>query len=313
LLYMISCIALSQYTEHMRAVYHAIGRRFYNIKPHVFLTRVAGAVSIAAQVFAKGKVKSYFDHQLEAFKAQLAKDLKTHQAELAQLADAAKFDYARRLADFNLFARRRHVVYARLFGLYRAAWDAYDQFGVRFHHWPGYKEYDESKVMALMTEKGVPGDQQRNVLDVWKNDRDRGLALLHAALDPHYQRRARALWDKAQDYWLANYLYLSSDANARVESSLVPSLDRFARLVEPELTDAQRADKAFGKELEEKRLALQKEMETKIADLAAALRRELAAGDYPKVVHRSVVDGELPMDRIQGPALGGAREPAAGP
>jgi len=251
---------------------------------------VAGAVSFAFHTSAKGKLESYFEHQLEAFKAQLQRDIETHQAELARLADAAKFDYSRRLADFNLFARKRHVVYRELFRQYRVAYDAYNEYGGKFHHTPGYyRKLDETEVAALMTRKHVLAAERKKVLDEWKDDREAGVSSLLSALDPRYRRRARALLDKAQQYWLANSLYMSADINAFVESSLVPTLVEYVRFLEPGISAPQPSDEAFKKG----QRAFQTDLKARFRELAAALRRELAAGDYDPNGHRSAVAEEL--------------------
>ena len=225
---------------------------------------VAGLISALFPLITKAKLDSHFTKQLDAFKAQLA-----------GLADAARFDYSRRLADFSLFAAKRHEVYVEVFRRYRATFDAYQQYGIVYHRNRGYKTLNEAEVRALMTRTRVKANAQEEVVAQWNTNRDEGFRLLNLALDGRYSLRARAVFDRAQDFWLANYVYASKDVRAMV-SSLVPKLrDYVVYLEQTPLEERQRDEvtKSKWKTLEE-------EVRDKLEALTDALRDELRRGDY---------------------------------
>jgi hypothetical protein len=225
---------------------------------------VAGVVSGLFQLIAKAKLDSHFTKQLEAFKAQLS-----------GLADAARFDYSRRLADFSLFAAKRHEVYVEVYRRYRATFDAYQQYRVAYHRNRGHKTLNEAEVRALMTRNRVKADAQKDVVAQWDANRDEGVRLLNVALDRRYGLRARAVFDRAQDFWLANYVYASKDVRAKV-SSLVPSLKEYVDHLEQTSLEERARDEVT----KSKWKALEEEVRDKLEALTDALRDELRRGDY---------------------------------
>ncbi|MBC7861377.1 MAG: hypothetical protein IAF38_00300 [Bacteroidia bacterium] len=46
LLYMVLCVGMCYYTHKMRDLYHELGKDYFDVKPHVHLTRMAGAANI---------------------------------------------------------------------------------------------------------------------------------------------------------------------------------------------------------------------------------------------------------------------------
>jgi hypothetical protein len=225
---------------------------------------VAGLVSALFPVITKAKLDSHFTKQLEAFKAQLS-----------GLADAARFDYSRRLADFNLFAAKRHEVYPEVYRRYRATFDAYQQYRSAYHRNPGYKTRNEAEVRELMTKTRVKADAQEEVVAQWNANRDEGFRLLTAALDRRYSLRARAVFDRAQDFWLANYVYASKDVRAMV-SSLVPKLREYVVYLEQTPFEERQRDEVT----KTKWKTMEGEVRDQLEALTDALRDELRRGDY---------------------------------
>ena len=250
---------------------------------------VAGVVSFLFQRFTRGKLDNYFAKQLEAFKAARRRDLKTYDAELSRLADAAKFDYARRLADFNLFAVKRHAVYAGLWRRYRAAFDAYQEYEVRYHRGRGHDQLDKADFTAMMARNRVPRARRESVLATWALDRGNGVTELHRWLDRRAKRHARALLDTAQRFWLANYLYASDDVNEFVRSGLVRRLVDYVRCVEKQATDPDAADEIGKAEQDRLRRNVQEQFKT----LVDVLRKELRGGDDDASAKTSLVVDDL--------------------
>jgi len=107
-----------------------------------------------------------------------------------------------------------------------------------------------------MTKKRLPAIAQRQILDDWRNNRDRAVDLLRSELD---RLRARALLDKARQYELANGLFMSWEIRARV-NSLVQGLKDYAKLLEPGLSDVPRTGEAFENQVIKFREDLQKQL-----------------------------------------------------
>jgi hypothetical protein len=104
-------------------------------------------------------VESRFNILLSGHKAELDRQLTIHKAQLDSIADAARFDYQRRLADVNIYAARRHEAIG---AVYKSLLDAEVQMSdvERFVRWDDVQAFRSDVIAGALDRAGVsPADR----------------------------------------------------------------------------------------------------------------------------------------------------------
>lgn len=192
--------------------------------------------------------------------------LEDHKHELSLAAEAARFDYQRRISDFNLYSSARHESYAELWKLIRAAHGRILELARPVAQEFDY--FDADDVEKYLIRKGIPSGKRTEVLQVWINDRSAGVAALNAVVASSDAHEAVTAFISVNNQFVARDLYLS-DPVSKATGFILGQLDMLrVNLQSPE-----------GKE-SIKSVVLQHEVYEAVQQLKRSMQDELARGDY---------------------------------
>lgn len=142
--------------------------------------------------------------------ARFDEKLEEHKHALSLLTEQARFDFQRRLADFNLFAERKHVAAAKLWEAARIAHGyVVGLYGVNSEL--TFEEFNAEDMRAHLDGLGVPKGKQDEVLGGWASDRKAAVARLRPYLAMLRYLEAERKLKEAQNTAYLNELYFPDD------------------------------------------------------------------------------------------------------
>ncbi|MEO8622898.1 MAG: hypothetical protein ABI625_17630 [bacterium] len=163
------------------------------------LTYVLFASFWAAKIYTERRINGGVD-------ARFASKLEEHKQSLGILTETAKFDFQRRLADFNLFAVRKHEAAAKVWEGARIAHGfVTGLYGVQSEL--TFEEFNRDDMILHLTDLGVPKGKQDEALTNWPADRESKLAQLRPYLGMLRLQEAERKLREAQNIAYLHELY----------------------------------------------------------------------------------------------------------
>jgi hypothetical protein len=176
-------------------------------------------------------LKRYIEHLVAGrVNTEFAKQLENHKHQLALAADAARFDYQRRLSEFNLYAARKHQIAAEVYEKFRIAHG-------RIRGLTGlstqltFEEYNVADITEYMSGRGVPKGKQDEVVALWSVDRSHAIGILRPYLRMLTIQEAERSFAEAKNCAYSNELYVSDTVIAKM-NDLIGQLSEHLAAVE---------------------------------------------------------------------------------
>lgn len=185
------------------------------------LTLAGLAVAAAVWRGFKASLNTWIQERVRAgIQAGFDKQLESHKHDLQLVADTARYEHERRVHALNQFFDTRQEVYARLYRLLLVADGNIRSLfgGIRYH--PTFEEYDASDLEALLVNREFPSGKRREIAEAFAVDRVRALELYVAYSLIKERDVATRSFQRAQNYFLSNSLFLSRDVDAAAEQIL---------------------------------------------------------------------------------------------
>jgi len=155
--------------------------------------------------------KLYLERRVNAgVDARFAERLEAHKQGLNLLTEQAKFDLQRRLADFSLFATRKHDAAAKVWEASRVAHGYVTSlFGVSHDY--TFEEFNLEDMRAHLEAKGVPKGKQKEVLAQWPKNRSEAVKELRPYLRMLRVQEADRKFQEAKNVTYVNELYFPDE------------------------------------------------------------------------------------------------------
>jgi hypothetical protein len=120
------------------------------------LLYILGAVLGLGSLYMRRLIEKGVDHRFE-------ERLQDHKHSLEVATEQAKYEFQRQLADFNLYAVKRHNAAETIYAAVRVAHGhVVNLFGLA--RGLTFQEYDDKDITAYMTAKEVPSGKQAEIL-----------------------------------------------------------------------------------------------------------------------------------------------------
>ena len=210
---------------------------------------------------ARNYIKGFIDHSFN-------RELETHKHALAAISDKIKFDYQRRISDFNLYNAQRHKTYP---SLYKAILEAHGaakslSIGLITHSFDGYSE---SEIDSLLVERRIGEAKRQEITRLWNVDRGGSVQEVLRMLRIAEVNDARHSWSQAKNLWLSSELYLSEDVTEACKQVLDPLIAVITKF----------EFERYG--LDHKDItALLETGDAKLSVLKESMKEDLSRGDY---------------------------------
>jgi hypothetical protein len=206
--------------------------------PIDWLGVAAGTVAVSAAVawpFVKPWIEKLVDRRLDyAF----ASRLESHKHELGLVAEAAKYDFQKKLANVSLLVTRRHRAYTRAYRAIRAAHGLIvNQRGIRKS--PTFEEYNTADVEAYLRGRKAPEGFIDEITDLWDSDRTAATARLVPYARMLELQAAENAFIRAKNELYLNELYFSDPVVEACSRFVDVGSEALAELEYPSPTSAE--------------------------------------------------------------------------
>jgi hypothetical protein len=209
-----------------------------------------------------GRVNTEFAKQLESHK---------HQLELA--ADSARFDFQRRLSEFNIYASKKHKIAAQVYEKVRIAHGRIiDVTGLSREL--TFEEFDVSDISEHMTSLGFPNGKREEIVNLWRPDRAAALDKLRPYLRMLKIQSAERSLAEAQNCAYSGELYLSDQIIEKLNSLLTELTFRLATVQSQSGEEFERPPEQLATALESLRDTFHAELGGRDAPASTAVERD---------------------------------------
>ncbi|CAG7651724.1 hypothetical protein ACFQI7_27885 [Paenibacillus allorhizosphaerae] len=220
--------------------------------------------------FFKLAVNSFIDNK---FKERL----ETHKKELQLIVEANKFDYQRKIADFNLYTAKRHESYMDLYDKVLLA-DGYIRSLMGFQNRPDYREYGLEDLEKWLKSFNLLSNKIEEFKNKWTKtegvDKTRERQELHREIGNYIRmvevQVANLKLSEAKNYFLSKRLYFSDEVIV-LTSAIIADLNNFSTRVE-----YLRAHQEPFLD----RQSLEQAIENNLESVRKKIKAELSVGDY---------------------------------
>lgn len=248
----------------------------YNIMPSIFYLIFVFVSLILASKFIKNLIKKIIEKFMEKFiENKFQQNMENYKHELSLISEQCKFDYQRKITDFNLFTKEKHQVYKELFSLILVAFANAKEFG-GMRHLPDFNQFDKSEMEGFLEKFELTSMKKIELLDIWENDKANCTRIINDFLDRI--RVGRSVDEKysATNYFYKNILHISDDIE-----NLVKNI--FNNITEINIFwEIEVKSKHFSGDLLKMREVEDKLSKLIYEDLKNLMKKELSVGYYEK-------------------------------
>lgn len=246
-----------------------------NLQQYLFGGIALPALVCSAAFFL---LRKYFSRRIEY---DFAKRLAHFKYELDSAAEQSRFDYHRRLQDFNLYTCKKHEAYIELHRLLlRADGSVSGLVGVRQEL--TYEEFDRGDIERVLRDRQIPNGKIEEILQQWDDNPKTAVENMTEYFRVlEFQQARRAISD-AQNYFWLNNLYLSDALCTEVRRTLKKLIELRAHYEYPQPTQE------FPKKVEH----IRSECDNLINAIIAVMKSELSVGYYANEAAKSHLPSE---------------------
>ena len=213
------------------------------------------------------KIDFGFNKKLEEFKNQLL--IST---------ESAKFNFQRKIQDFNLYTVKKHEHYVKLYELILITESRITSI-YGFKSIPTYEEYNQKDLREVMVNNNFPDGKINEIFEVWeKKGKEDALDKLKKFMRlVEMQKANNSFWD-AKNHYSISKLYLSKAVNKKLHATLgsLGSLLAHYQTLEEMSFEAQQESMDFTK----KGNKIRNSIKPQIDELTYELKKELSIGYY---------------------------------
>lgn len=209
------------------------------------------------------------------FQANYEKELEEFKTELKHTTEFLKYDFNRKLVDFNLFTSKKHEVYAELFSKVLYAKSAV--VGLEgLMQFLTFEDFDEEDLRKFLENKKVPKGKTNEFLDEFRSKKtDRDLENLANKVHSYIYKiidvkHAENIVREAKGYFYINAIYFSDDLYVFIK-------DYFIKLFQ--LYHIFSSNFRLNDDYE-KKISLEAFLEANLEELRIRLRKEISIGYY---------------------------------
>ncbi len=165
----------------------------------LFWGLVVPGLLYVAKLLVDNRIRKGVDHHFDA-------RLEDHKHRLGLIADRAKLDFQRELADFTLYTTKRHQAAEAVYSALRIAHGHVSGlFGISLGL--SFEEFNTEDIKSYMSQRRVPAGKQEEVLMNWAGDHNASLAILKPYLRMLEVQEAGMKFTEAKNAALLNELY----------------------------------------------------------------------------------------------------------
>ena len=208
----------------------------------------------------------------EYIKHQFASSLEEHKHKLNSLSDTAKFEYQRKLADFNYFAAKKHEHYGGVFSLITEA--KFSVFRLRgAYTMPSFAEHNCDDIRRYLEQLVLPEGKIEEIVSWWNaGEREQAIREIRHYIRIKRYRTADSSIGEAYKAYYAAKLFLSNEVDEMLDGFL-DDLNNLYSIYETtaDFPDAEMAEEAR---------TLREKLESSYKDLCHKMKTEMATGYY---------------------------------
>ncbi|TYS87512.1 hypothetical protein [Rossellomorea aquimaris] len=182
-----------------------------------------GQVSIVIAIITF-LLKTYF----KGFIGQIfKKEIESYKHELNLYTEEQKFDYQRKLHDFNLYRSKRHESYKELYKLALSSLRSLKK-SQREEVWPNFDKITFGEVEVYV--RSEVSDEYTVTKTLSDFERYRDVSLLKTAIKGYKLKKTFITINEFEEYFKENELYYSEEINELVVS-ILPTLEEIGKLI----------------------------------------------------------------------------------
>ncbi len=219
--------------------------------------------------------KKYYEKKIEI---TLQQKLESYKQELTIATENAKFDYQRKIQDFNLFATKKHEVYGEMNKLMLIAeGKILNLYGLRTEL--KYEEYNSNDFQNLMEKERFPNGKISEIIDlINQGDREKAIQnMRHFRRIKEFQDSSNSLINARNYFWASNF-YFSNE----VEKELKIIFDKLSALFirQEQVFKAPESAHEIRNKLGLESIKLKEEIPPLIENSLSKMKQELSVGYY---------------------------------
>lgn len=222
------------------------------------------------QHLTKNSINHYFDKKIKQYEHNL--NLKSEQA---------KFDYQRKIQDFNIYTTNKHKSYIELYEQLLKAYTSVTTL-TGLIYTPTFEEYNNNDLLKYLQERKIPEGKINEILNLWDKDNDRAKEEILKYNHLRDVSLARNNLLEAQNiYWRAQ-LYFSEDVinKTKIVIDKLWKIQIYEQnILNPQTRDMYREENSIIKEIG----AAREELPNKLDMLIKDMKRELSVGYYKEM------------------------------
>jgi len=222
------------------------------------------------QHLTKRSISHYFDKKIKGYEHDL--NLKSEQA---------KFDYQRKIQDFNLYTTNKHKSYIELYDQLLKAYGAVTTL-TGLIYIPTFEEYNNNDLLKYLQERKIPEGKIDDILNLWDRDKEKAKKEIFKYDHLRNVMLAKNNLQEAQNiYWRAQ-LYFSEDVinKTKIVIDKLWKIQIYEQnILNPQTRDMYREESSIIKEIGAAREELPKKLDMLIKDM----KRELSVGYYKEM------------------------------
>lgn len=218
--------------------------------------------SFVIKRYLSNTIDAHFNEKLENYKHQLN-----------SLTESARFDYQRKLKDFDIYTNKKHTSYVEFNNLLLTAHGRVTGLmGLR--SMPTYQEYNEEDIRKLLEKEHIPDGMRKDILLLFESNRDSAIEKIRELLRRIELHDAKQSRQDALNCLLLSKLYFS-DKVFEKSKALLLKLGELYLSYEWVIEGRNLPTEDAGKEQE--RID---EINTLLDDVIALMKNELSVGYY---------------------------------
>jgi hypothetical protein len=131
-----------------------------------------------------------------------------HSLEL--ITEGAKYDYQKKLSDFNLYVQKKHQIYSELYRLIIIA-EGKTQSINGLKYVPTFQGWNQDDIKKYISKMDIPDGDAAEIIRLWKEDEKSALSKLKPYMRLTDITNARISFQEAKNYYWLSIIYLSDN------------------------------------------------------------------------------------------------------
>lgn len=185
---------------------------------------VVGILEFIIRKYCSSRIDLSFAKRLERFKH-----------DLDAVGEQSRFDYQRKLQDFNLYTSKRHESYVALHKLLLLAQSSVTGL-VGLRNVPTYEDCNQEDISRILDYRKVHSGKKEEILSLWITARGAAIAMMTDYLRMLELQQAEIAIAEARDCFWFSKLYISNDIAATAHELIKKLKDLKAYYNYPEAT-----------------------------------------------------------------------------